>query len=102
MTTLIWKAPMSFLSAGDEAAFFSWLRGIPGVIAAQGVGRELHIGLKSGRLSQAGLRELIALYRRFGGRMSELAPFENSANTAWFRSPTAVWYEDVFATTPAS
>ncbi len=102
MATLVWQAPMTYLSAGDEAAFFTWLQSIPGVVAVRGVGRELHVSLKSRRISQASLRELIALYSRFGGRLSELAQFENTSNTTWFRSPAAIWYAGVFAEVPDS
>ena len=96
MTTLIWKAPMKYGSHGDETAFFSWLQSIPGVVSVEGQGRELHIGLRSKRLSSHSLCELIALYQRYKGNMKELAQFANSSNKAWFGSPDAYWYKKVF------
>jgi hypothetical protein len=96
MATLIWQAPMRYFSSGDEAAFFSWLQAIPGVIAVKGCGRELHIQLRSKRLSAQSLRELIALYLRYSGNLSELAQFENSSNSSWFSAPQAVWHKQVF------
>lgn len=87
---------MRYLSEGDEAAFFAWLKSIPGVIAVAGVGRELQIQLRSARLSQQGLRELIALYTRYDGNLNELAQFATDANSAWFKAPDAVWYRAVF------
>jgi hypothetical protein len=84
MATLIWKAPMRYWSQGDESAFFTWLQAIPGVVAVQGQGRELHIRFRSKRVSSASLRELFALYRRYGGDLSELAIFKTEANASLF------------------
>jgi hypothetical protein len=96
MAMLIWKAPMSYWSPRDETAFFSWLQSIPGVVSARGIGRELHISLRSKRLSAEALRELIALYKRYGGNSSELATFLNPTNEHWFQDPQAYWYSAVF------
>lgn len=87
---------MRYLSPGDEAAFFSWLHSIPGVLKVQGQGRQLHIGLRSKRLPATSLRELIALYSRYGGDLHELAQFENSSNSAWLRAPEAPWHRAMF------
>lgn len=87
---------MNYMSQGDESAFFTWLSSIPGVVSVVGSGRELHIRLRSIRLSQHGLRELIALYTRYGGELSELAQFANKANSAWFKAPNAFWHQSVF------
>jgi hypothetical protein len=96
MPRLIWKAPMHYFSAGDEAAFFGWLQSIPGVLRVEGKGRELFIQLRSNRLSAASLREFIALYERYEGHMPELAQFANSSNASWFQIRTAPWYKAVF------
>jgi hypothetical protein len=97
MATLVWHAPMRYRSAGDERAFFGWLQSIPGVVSVRGEGRELHIGLRSNRVSSAALRELLALYARYGGKLEELARFENASNTAWFSEPGSYWHTSVFA-----
>ena len=96
MATLIWQAPMRYFSAGDEAAFFSWLQAISGVVSVQGYGRELHIRLRSKRLSARSLKELLALYQRYQGDMSELAQFLNQSNSTWFADPDAYWHSQVF------
>jgi hypothetical protein len=98
MAELIWTAAMEYYSPGDEAAFFGWLRSISGVVSVRGQGRDLIIQLKSKRLSQTTLRELLALYRRYDGRMSELAQFANDANRGWFQDPGAEWHKAVFLT----
>jgi hypothetical protein len=96
MPLLIWKASVSYFSQRDEAAFFGWLQSIPGVLGIRGVGRELQITLRSKRLSVEGLRELIAIYQRYGGHLSELALFLNTTNELWFRNPKASWFKSVF------
>jgi hypothetical protein len=73
MSTLVWKAPIRYGSPGDERAFFGWLQSIPGILSVEGKGRELHIRTRSNRVSATTLRELIALYERFQGDMTELA-----------------------------
>ena len=96
MATLVWRARMQYRSKGDETAFFVWLQSIPGVLSVRGEGRELHIGLRSSRLSAVALRELLALYTRYGGDLEELAQFENASNTGWFSEPNSYWHENVF------
>jgi hypothetical protein len=102
MATLIWQAPMRYFSHGDETAFFSWLQSISGVISVQGHGRELHIRLRSKRLSAQSLREFIALYQRYRGNMNELAQFSNQSNSSWFADPKAYWYSQVFGSANAA
>jgi hypothetical protein len=96
MATLVWGAPMRYWSAGDESAFFGWLQSIPGVVSVRGEGRELHIKLRSKRLSATALRELLALYTRYGGKLEELAQFESAANAEWFCRPGSYWHAGVF------
>jgi hypothetical protein len=96
MATLIWKAPLRYYSAKDEAAFFTWLQSIPAVVGVRGVGQYLHIQLKSSRLSAESLRELISIYHRYNGYMPELATFLNSKNEGWFKAPESYWYKRVF------
>lgn len=88
---------MHYYSRADEAAFFGWLHSISGVTEVRGQGRELVIQLKSKKLSQTALRELIALYRRYDGNMSELEQFVNDTNRGWFQHPDADWHSAVFA-----
>jgi hypothetical protein len=102
MATLVWQAPMRYFSQGDETAFFSWLQSISGVVSVQGCGCELHIRLRSKRLSAQSLREFIALYQRYQGNMSELALFANPSNFSWFADPSAHWFFQVFGSTHAA
>ncbi|WP_157845690.1 hypothetical protein [Herbaspirillum huttiense] len=99
MATLIWQAPMRYFSPGDEAAFFTWLQSIPGVVSVKGYGKELHIRLRSKRISASSLQELLALYLRYQGELSELAQFANQSNSSWFADANAPWHSQVFGST---
>src|SRR5205807_6379605 len=85
-----------YFSPSDEAAFFAWLKSIPGVVRVEGVGRRLVVTLRSKRLSDVALRELIALHTRYKLPMRSLAQFETPKNRPWFRSPAMHWYRKVF------
>lgn len=92
MAMLIWCAPMVYGSPRDETAFFTWLQSIPGVLSVKGYGRELHIRLRSRRLSRPSLREFLALYHRYGGNIQELVPFVAPENLPLFNDPRAYWW----------
>ena len=83
-------------SRRDEAAFFGWLKSIRGVVEVEGIGRQLVVTLRSQRLSDTTLKELIALHTRYRLPMHLLAQFETSKNRSWFRSRHAHWYRKVF------
>lgn len=55
---------VQYFSQRDEAAFFRWLKSIPGVLSVVGKGRTLHIRFHKAP-SEAALRELWALAQRY-------------------------------------
>jgi hypothetical protein len=92
--TLIAKEVL-YRSQGDENAFFAWLNSIQCVSQVRGVDRELQIQL--GAPTDAELRELIALFFRYGIEQSQLAQLLNPQNAAWFRDEkSAYWHSGVF------
>ena len=86
----------TYFSPGDEAAFFSWLKSIPGVKGLRGTPGGLLVDLVSKRLSNSALRELIALHYRFALPMKDLQQFKTARNAAWFEDPAAYWHAFVF------
>lgn len=85
-----------FFSAYDEDAFFWWLNKLNCVSKYHGEGIDLVITLKDEFLDDDSLRELVALFGRYGIDMSQLAVFENDSNRLWFRNSKAYWYSKVF------
>jgi hypothetical protein len=54
------------------------LESIGGVTRVEGNGLGLLIHLRSTRISKTTRRELVAIYKRYGGDLQELAAFEDS------------------------
>ena len=86
----------TFFSPLDEEAFFSWLSSIPGVRKIVGTPDGLQVSLRSAKLSEAALRDLIALHWRYQLPMRDLRTFMTERNAQWFRDRRAYWFEAVF------
>lgn len=86
----------TYYSPSDEAAFFQWLESILGVLRVVGKPEGLEVSLRSRRLSQGALRELLALHFRYALPMGELKQFETPQNRVWFRAPHMYWHTKVF------
>jgi len=95
MPTLSFIGP-TYMSQRDEAAFFYWLKRIPGVFGVTGRVRTLTVRVRGRGLADETLREFLALFRRYRIPMRQLAKFESSANRQWFRKRSAYWYRGVF------
>lgn len=85
-----------FLSPWDERSFFQRLKRLKCVETFGGEGTELRIVVRNESVSDANLRELLALFFRYGVEMTQLAAFESDGNRAWFKSSTKYWYRRVF------
>ncbi|MGJ7541901.1 hypothetical protein [Variovorax sp. LT1R16] len=83
-----------FGSQLDEKHLFEWAVEIPGVLRWE----QDTIVVRSKRLSQGSLRDLIALFHRYGIPMSQLAQFQNDENQTWFAAPHMYWHKKVFCT----
>ncbi len=53
--------------------------------------------VKSSRISEEALRDLLALFWRYNIPMKQLAQFRNTANEDWFAAPIMYWHKMVFA-----
>ena len=80
-----------FGSQLDEKHLFHWAAEIPGFIRWE----QDTLVVKS-RLSQASLRDLLALFSRYEIPMQQLAQFESSVNRSWFTAPHMYWHGRVF------
>lgn len=89
-------ASVRFFSHGDEGAFFGWLDKLPFVERYEGRGRTLYISVNSAAVDEDGLREMLALFRRYGVELRQLAVFDRDEFADWFRNEQAYWYADVF------
>lgn len=87
---------VQFFSQGDEAAFFCWLKSLPFVEHIEGRGRTLYVKINSPAVDEDGLRELLALFHRYGVDLAQLIAFDREAFSEWFRSSDAFWNKDIF------
>lgn len=88
-----------YLSENDERRFYDGLKALSGFVKAYGSLEVLHIELAD-CLSDEDLRELLALFARYGIEMSQLKSFLTEQNCRWFCNiPTAYWHEKVFGAT---
>ncbi len=62
----------TYWSSGDEDAHFAWMKTIAGVRGLRGEGRKLFLDIDQSALTDESLRELRAVYRRYGGDLSQL------------------------------
>jgi hypothetical protein len=84
-----------FFSAKDEDVFFSWVDAIPSIVSIEGTGKSMNITFAKRRISQRDLREILALFHRYGLDKRVLACFDRS-EWAWFRDPKSYWFAEVF------
>ncbi len=85
-----------FFSAGDEDAFFHWLRSIKCISQYKGVGVDILLEVGAESVDESSLRELIAFFNRYGVPMAQLAVFDRPGFSAWLHNPRAYWYSSMF------
>jgi hypothetical protein len=89
------RAPR-FFSTLDERGFFEWLGKLACVAELEGKGDTLYIRIFKSKVDEPALRELLALFHRYGVNMKQLIAFDNADFAGWFRKRTAYWYDGVF------
>ncbi|MGE6333462.1 hypothetical protein [Stenotrophomonas sp. NPDC077659] len=85
-----------FHSRQDEASFFAWLQQLPCVVDVAGKGRIIHIQVARHRVDEEALRELLALFHRYGVDMRQLRVFDERRFADWFSGRQAWWHAAVF------
>ena len=81
-----------FGSQLNERHLFEWATQIPGVLRWE----QDTLLVKSLNLSQASLRDLLALFSRYQIPMKQLAQFKSAKNEKWFAAPSTYWHALVF------
>lgn len=81
-----------FGSQLDEKHLFLWASEITGFLRWE----QDTLVMRSRRISEAALRDLLALFWRYQIPMEQLARFESERNTSWFRAPHMYWHSRVF------
>ncbi|WP_458232248.1 hypothetical protein [Roseateles sp. P5_E8] len=81
-----------FGSQLDEKHLFHWAREIRSVINWE----QDTLLIRSKRISEESLRDLLALFWRYNIPLAQLAQFKNAQNEEWFTSPKMYWHKRVF------
>lgn len=76
----------------DEKYLFAWAAEIPAVVGFDPV----TLFVRSKRISEASLRDLLALFERYDIPMDQLQIFLNKKNEHWFANPNMYWHKKVF------
>jgi hypothetical protein len=82
-----------FFSQLDEDAFFAWLKKLPCVSAIEGRGDVLFIQVVEPKVDEYALRDLLALFWRYGIDMKQLSIFDRPKFARWFHNADAYWYK---------
>ena len=86
-----------FYSGYDESAFFDWLRKICCIKNFEGRGSAIYLIVDADEISENDLRELLAVFRRYGIPMRQLMKYEREEFSKWFRDKKAYWYPEIFS-----
>jgi len=92
--------PAKFYSAGDEEAFFAWLKSTPGIKEVVGTPEGLVLTITT-PVQRAALYELIALLTRFGIDIEVLKVLVTATDAEYFKDPKKYWHRAMFASEPA-
>ncbi len=98
---LVCKA-VKFCHQFDEDAFFDWIKKIPSIISFEypgdeGIRDELHLTVKSARISDEDLRAIIGLFCKYDIDMRQLKVFINEDNKSWIRKDgKGYWNKRIF------
>ena len=77
-------SPLRFYTLIDEDGCFHWIKKIESIVKYEGIGRELHLILKSSRIPIKDLLELIGLFRRYNFDIKQLKIFMTDENKIVF------------------
>jgi len=95
--TLVLEAtPLHFYSAGDDSAFSGWLDSLSCVEQVEGRGNVLYITINASQVDANNLRELLAIFFRYGFDMMQLKVFDCRDFSPWFQDPETYWHKKVF------
>lgn len=82
----------------DEDAFFEWIKKINCIAKISGAGRELYLHIRTDKIQDQDLDDLIGLFYRYKVDMKQLARFLTDDNKSWFfDNKKAFWHKKVFS-----
>ncbi|WP_181721737.1 hypothetical protein [Nocardia gipuzkoensis] len=95
-TVVIEATGVTYYSPQDEAAFFGWVDKISCIESYQGRVRTLYLTVDLDAVDEDGLREIVALYRRYNIDLKELQVLNADRVGPWFSDSDRWWHAEVF------
>lgn len=88
---------IKYYSLLDQQMFFEWAQRIKCIKQCFLSEQTIYIELKSNKLSERGLYDLLCFFKIYKIDMKQLRPFLTETNQKWFSaSKTAYWYNPLF------
>ena len=87
---------VTFYSKADENRLFEALQDISAIVDIKGVGRDLVMQLNMANLDNDMLRDLLALFMRYGISMRSLRELSANVKFEWLNDTKAYWYQSMF------
>jgi hypothetical protein len=85
-----------YFSKGDEKRFYDGLNAVKAIKKIHGQLSELYLEVALSELHSDDMRELLALFWRYGVSLSFLKEVAVKKNFAWLRDTKKFWYKDLF------
>jgi hypothetical protein len=87
---------VTFYSNADESRLFEGLQSITAITDIKGVGRDLVMQLNVTILDDDMLRDLLALFMRYGISMYPLRELSRNVKFEWLNDTNAYWHQSMF------
>lgn len=86
---------VKYRSANDERSFFEWIERIHGVEGVKGIGRELHVEVRTD-IDEIDLRDIIALFFRYGVDLTQIPRAFSVEKYPWLVKEGMYWFSAMF------
>lgn len=87
---------VQFYSELDETSFIERIEKINCIENCNGSNDSILLSIKSNKVSDKCLRELLSLFHRYEIDMCQLKIFVSAKNEIWIKNENAFWYENLF------
>ena len=95
-TVVLEVVNLTYHSPKDEEAFFEWVQKIKSVTNVGGHGNTDTISVDLEIVDQDDVRELLALFHRYGVDKKQLIALVKPEYHAWLNDKKKYWYSDIF------
>ena len=92
---ILFTKTVTFYSEADEFSFFDFIKHIKGISKFEGNVKGMFLYVPK-PVSDANLRNILALFYRYKIDMKQLAQFCNNKNEKWFKNTEKYWFKKIW------